>query len=428
MKPRNRGGETNGGKEEMSIKALACAVLLLLASILPARAAEPIRIGFSCEETGGSAASGRQFLLTAQIWADRINKQGGLLGRPVELIHYDDQSNPALVPGIYTKLLDVDKVDLIIASGTNYSAAAMPLFMERKLTVLNTLALAVNDEFRYPRYFQTMPYGPHGKEAITSGYFAAAMSVDPKPKTIAMTGADAEFSKNAMAGAREHAKKAGLQIVYDKNYPPNTIDYTPIVRAIKATNPDLVFVASYPADSAGILRAVEEQGLTAKMFGGPIIGLQYGSIKQQMGERLNGIVDYELFVHEPTMNFPGVDEFIRDYQARAKEAGTDPLGYYVPPLVYATFQVLEQAVEGTKSLDQQKLADYMHATTFKTIMGDIKFGPDGEWAEPRILTIQYQGVKGSDLEQFAKPGVQVILDPPAYKTGTLKYPYTFGGK
>ena len=426
MKRRNRGGKPEGGRNVDQGACLRGAVAA--GFVLAGPAAEPIRIGFSCEETGGSAASGRQFLLTAQIWADRINKQGGLLGRPVELIHYDDQSNPALVPGIYTKLLDVDKVDLIIASGTNYSAAAMPLFMERKLTVLNTLALAVNDEFRYPRYFQTMPYGPHGKEAITSGYFAAAMTMDPKPKTIAMTGADAEFSKNAMAGAREHAKKAGLQIVYDKNYPPNTIDYTPIVRAIKATNPDLVFVASYPADSAGILRAVEEQGLTAKMFGGPIIGLQYGSIKQQMGERLNGIVDYELFVHEPTMNFPGVDEFIHDYQARAKEAGTDPLGYYVPPLVYATFQVLEQAVEGTKSLDQQKLADYMHATTFKTIMGDIKFGPDGEWAEPRILTIQYQGVKGNDLEQFAKPGVQVILDPPAYKTGTLKYPYTFGGK
>jgi branched-chain amino acid transport system substrate-binding protein len=412
----------------MSKKALAGAVLLVLVAVSPSLGAEPIKIGFSCEETGGSAASGRQFLLTAEIWADRINKKGGLLGRPVQIIHYDDQSNPALVPGIYTKLLDVDKVDLVVASGTNYSAAAMPVLMERKVAVFDTLALAVNDEFHYPRFFQTMPYGPKGKEAITAGYFAAAATIEPKPKTIAMTGADAEFSKNAMAGAREHAKKAGLQIVYDKNYPPNTIDYTPIVRAIKATNPDLVFVASYPADSAGILRAVEEQGLSAKMFGGPIIGLQYGSIKQQMGERLNGIVDYELFVHEPTMNFPGVDDFIKEYQARAKEAGTDPLGYYVPPQVYAHFQVLEQAVEGAKTLDQDKLAQYTHATTFKTIMGDIKFGPDGEWAEPRILTIQYQGVKGSDLEQFSTPGVQVILDPPAYKTGTLEYPYKFGGK
>jgi branched-chain amino acid transport system substrate-binding protein len=395
---------------------------------LPAMAAEPIKIGFSAEETGGSAASGRQFVLTAQIWADNINKKGGLLGRPVQLIHYDDQSNPALVPGIYTKLLDVDKVDLVIASGTNYSAAAMPMLIEHKVMVLDTLALAVNDEFHYPRFFQTMPYGPKGKEAITAGYFAAAMTMDPKPKTLAMTGADAEFSKNAMAGAREHAKEAGLNIVYDKNYPPNQVDFSSIVRAIKATGPDLVFVASYPADSAGILRAVEEQGLNAKMFGGPIIGLQYGSIKQQMGERLNGIVDYELFVHEPTMNFPGVDDFIKEYQGRAKEAGTDPLGYYVPPLVYATFQVLEQTVEGTKSLDQDKLAQYMHGHAFKTIMGDIEFGADGEWKEPRILTIQYQGVKGHDLDQFSKPGIQVILDPPAYKTGSLKYPYSNAAK
>ncbi len=402
------------------------AALVLLA--LPAFAADPIKIGYSSPDTGGSAASGKQFELTAQIWAERINKAGGLLGRPVQLIHYDDQSNPALDPGIYTKLLDVDKVDLVVAQATNYSAAAMPILIEHKVMVLDTLALAVNEEFHYPRFFQTMPFGPDGKSAITAGFFAAAATIDPKPKTLAMTGADAEFSKSAMAGAREHAKKAGLEIVYDKAYPPNTIDFSPIVHAIKATNPDLVFVASYPADSAGLLRAVGEQGLDAKMFGGPIIGLQYGSIKQQMGERLNGIVDYELFVHEPTMNFPGVDDFIKDYQARAKEAGTDPLGYYVPPLVYATFQVLEQAVKGVGSLDQDKLAQYMHATTFKTIMGDIKFGPDGEWAEPRILTIQYQGVKGHDLDQFGKAGVQVILDPPAYKTGTLKYPYSSAAK
>jgi branched-chain amino acid transport system substrate-binding protein len=400
----------------------------LLGMTLPAMAADPIKIGFSDQETGGGAAGGKQYVMTAQIWADNINKKGGLLGRPVQLIHYDDQSNPALDPGIYTKLLDVDKVDLVMGSGTNFSAAAMPILMEHQVMLLDTLALAVNDEFHYPRFFQTMPYGPHGKDAITAGYFAAAMSMDPKPKTIAMAGADAEFSKNAMAGARVHAKEAGLQIVYDKNYPPNQMDFSSIVRAIKATDPDLVFVASYPADSAGMLRAVEEQGLNAKMFGGPIIGLQYGSIKSQMGDKLNGIVDYELFVHEPTMNFPGIDDFIKEYEERAKSAGTDLLGYYVPPLAYATFQILEQAVTGVGSLDQDKLAKYMHASTFKTIMGDIKFGSDGEWANPRILTIQYQGVKGHDLDQFSHAGVQVILDPPSLKTGTLRYPYANAAK
>jgi branched-chain amino acid transport system substrate-binding protein len=345
------------------MKSMSMVVAALVLAATPVLAEEPpIKIGFSAEETGGGAAGGKQYVLTAQIWADQVNAKGGLLGRKVQLIHYDDQSNPATVPGIYTKLLDVDKIDLVMGSGTNFSAAAMPMLMERQVMVLDTLALAVNDEFHYPRFFQTMPYGPHGKEAITAGYFAAAMTMDPKPKTIALVGADAEFSKNAMAGAREHIKKYGLQIVYDRNYPPNTIDYSPIVRAIKAANPDLVFLASYPADSAGMLRAVEEQGLDAKMFGGPIIGLQYGAIKSQMGEKLNGIVDYELFVHEPTMNFPGVDDFIKQYQDRAKEAGTDPLGYYVPPLVYATYQVLEQAVNGVGSLDQDKLAQYMHAT------------------------------------------------------------------
>jgi len=391
-------------------------------------AADPIKIGFSCEESGGSAISGKQFLLTAQIWADDVNAKGGLLGRKVELIHYDDQSNPALLPGIYTKLLDVDKIDLVVSSGTNYSSAAMPVLIRHNVMVLDTLSLAVNDEFHYPRFFQTMPYGPDGKAAISAGYFAAAMTMDPKPKTVAITGADAEFSKNAIDGAKKHIAADGLQIVYDRTYPPNEIDFAPIVRSIKAANPDLVFVASYPQDSAGMLRSVQEQGLAAKMFGGPIIGLQYGAIKQQMGERMNGIVDYELFVHEPTMEFPGIDAFIAKYQARAKEAGTDLLGYYVPPLVYATFQILEQAVEGTKSLDQEKLATYMHATTFDTIYGKITFGPDGEWAKPRILTVQYQGVKGHDLAQFAKPGVQVILDPPELKTGTLKTPYSLAAQ
>ena len=173
MKP--KGGRKKCRSRRLPARRCCC-------SLRSCRPRPPSRSGSGSAARKPAAArrAARQFLLTAQIWADRINKKGGLLGRPVELIHYDDQSNPALVPGIYTKLLDVDKVDLIIASGTNYSAAAMPLFMERKLMVLDTLALAVNDEFHYPRFFQTMPYGPHGKEAITAGYFAAAMTIGPE--------------------------------------------------------------------------------------------------------------------------------------------------------------------------------------------------------------------------------------------------------
>jgi branched-chain amino acid transport system substrate-binding protein len=286
------------------------------------------------------------------------------------------------------------------------------------------LALAVNENFHYPRYFQTMPYGPDGKDSLTRGFFEAAMTMNPKPKTIAVVGADAEFAKGALEGARRHIKRLGLETVYDRTYPPSTVDFTPIVRSIAATTPDVVLLASYPADTSGFLRAAGEFGLKAKMFGGPMVGLQSGAIKMQLGEQLNGIVCYELFVHEPTMRFPGIDDFIEKYQARAGAAGVDPLGYYVPPFTYATLQILERAVETVGSLDQDKLAKHMHEASFDTIVGKIKFGEDGEWAGPRILTIQYQNIEGHGMEQFTEPGHQVILYPPDLKSGELRYPYS----
>jgi branched-chain amino acid transport system substrate-binding protein len=408
----------------MKRSLLASLAIVCILAGAPARATEPIKVGFSAQLTGGNAGIGRAILLAAQIWAEDINTRGGLLGRPVELVYYDDQSNPAVVPGIYTKLLDIDKVDLLIASATNLSTPAMPTIMERKRVVMDMFALAVNEHFHYPGFFQIMPYGPDGKDSISRGYFAAAMTMDPKPRTIALIGADGEFSKAALDGARAHAKRLGLKIVYDRTYPPTTVDYGPTVRAVQAADADLVFVASYPADTAGVLRAAAEIDLKAKIFGGPMVGLQYAAMKSQLGEQLNGIVCYELYVREPTMQFPGIEAFLEKYQARAAAAGVDALGYYTPPFTYAALDILRQAVEATGGLDQGKLADYMHKTRFKTLVGDIKFGVDGEWAEPRMLTIQYQHIKGHDIEQFAQPGRQVILDPPQFKTGELQYPYS----
>ena len=229
-----------------------------------AHAADPIKIGFSTSLTGGLASSGKANLLAQQIWQEKINAEGGLLGRPIQYVYYDDQSKADTIPGIYAKLLDVDKVDLLMGAATNLIVAAMPEIMQRQKMVMVLVALGSNDEFKYPRYFQTAAWGPDAKGVMGHAFFEVAKTILPRPKTVAIVGADAEFSNNVMTGARTIAKQEGFNIVYDHTYPPSTTDYSPIVRAIEATNPDLVFVASYPLDSVGIVRAATELGLKRK--------------------------------------------------------------------------------------------------------------------------------------------------------------------
>src|SRR6266568_4752000 len=392
---------------------------------LVAQAADPIKIGFGMALTGGLSANGKPALLALQIWKDDVNKKGGLLGRPVELVYYDDQTNPATVPGIYTKLLDVDKVDLVISGyGTNLIAPLLPIAMERKLTVIGMFGLANNEKYQYPNYFQIQPAGPDPQTSTAIGFFELAARQNPKPQTVAIVGADAEYPQNALVGARELIKKFGLKTVYDKTYPPSTVDYTPIVRAIKATNPDIVFVASYPPDSVGMLRAAHEVGLQPKLFGGGMVGLQFTTIMTSMGAMLNGVVNYDYWVPEQTMMFPGIQDFFKEYQPRAAKEGVDTLGYYLPPYAHAAMQVLGQAIETTKGLDQQKIADHIRATEFDTIVGKIKFGKDGEWAKGRTLMVQYQKVQANNVEQFRGPGKKPILYPEELKSGTIIYPYS----
>jgi branched-chain amino acid transport system substrate-binding protein len=388
-----------------------------------AQAADPIKIGFSASLSGALASSGKANLLAQQIWAEEINAKGGLLGRPVQLVFYDDQTNASIIPGIYAKMIDIDKVDLLMGAATNLIVAAMPLIMQRHKMVMVLVALGSNDEFKYPRYFQTAAWGPDAKGVIGNAFFEVAKTISPRPKTVAIVGADAEFSNNVMIGARAIAKKEGFNIVYDRTYPPATVDYTPIVRSIQATNPDLVFVASYPLDSVGMVRAATELGLKTQLFGGGMVGMQYAVFMRQLGDKLNRVVNYHLYVPSPKMKFPGIEEFLKTYQARAPQQGTDPLGFYQPPFAYAAMQVLEQAVKATGSLDDGKLADYIHKSAFNTIVGEVRFDEKGEWAKPRLLMVQFQNVQGGNLDQYMTSGKQVILYPPEYKDGELQQPF-----
>src|SRR5213593_617802 len=298
-----------------TLRRVLGALFVGLALTGAALAQQPLKIGFGMSLTGPLAGNGKPALIAMEIWRDDVNAKGAILGRKVEFVYYDDQTSPATVPSIYTKLLDVDKVDLVVSGyGTNVIAPAMPIMMQRNLTFMTLFGLNVNSKFNYDRYFQIMPAGPNPAVGWSQGFFDPAM---------------------ALEGAREHAKKTGLKIVYDKTYPPNTVDYSPIVRAIQATNPEVVFVASYPPDSAGMVRAANEVGLKTRMFGGGLVGPQFAALKTQLGPLLNGIVNYEAYAPDLGSKFPFLDQFLAKYQARAIVEKVDPLGFYLPPYAYA---------------------------------------------------------------------------------------------
>ncbi len=385
---------------------------------------QPITIGFGMALTGPLAANGKQALLGAKIWEETINKKGGLLGRPVKLVYYDDQSNPSTVPGIYTKLLDVDKVDLVTGPyATAMIAPAMPVVMQKGKVFIGLFGLAVNSEFNYPKYFAMIPSGPETKPSFTKGFFEVAAQQNPKPQTVALVAADQEFSRNACEGARENAKAVGMRVVYDKTYPPTTTDFSPIVRAIQATNPDIVSVCSYPLDSVGMVKAVNEIGFKPKMIGGAMVGLQATVFKTQLGPLLNGWVNYETWVPSEKMLTPEVKEFLATYQSRAAAEGVDPLGYYLGTWGYAYMELLGNAITGAKSINDDQVANYLRSNPVKTIMGDIKFGKGGEWAESRMLQVQYHGIKGNTVDQFKGMDTQTVLTPADLKTGNIIYPY-----
>jgi len=408
----------------LAVGAATAAVLALAPGAASAQGGEPIKIGFSMALTGPLAANGKQALLGMKIWEEETNAKGGLIGRPVKLVYYDDQSNPSTVPGIYTKLLDIDKVDLVISGyATNMIAPAMPVVMQKKKTFISLFGLDVNSEFKYPNYFSVLPTGPKTKESFTEGFYQIASQQNPKPTTVALTAEEAEFSRNACEGARMNAKTFGMKIVYDKSFPPGTTDFSPIVRALQASNADIVVVCSYPLSSVGITLAVKELNYKPKMIGAAMVGLQATVFKQKLGSKLNGIINYETWV--PTeKDLARAADFFKKYQGRAGAEGVDPLGYYLGGWGYAYAGIVGDAIAGTKSVDDAKIADYFRKTTFKTIMGDWSYGKNGEWAKSGMLQVQYHDVKdGNDVEQWRGMAVQTVLTPTDQATGKVIYPY-----
>src|SRR4051795_6478689 len=382
----------------------------------------PIKIGMSMPQTGGLAGGGRASLLGIEIWRDDVNARGGLLGRKVELVVYDDKSSASETPAIYSKLLDVDKVDLLFAPyATVPTAPLMPLVKQRGLLLMGNFSFQVNSKVGHDMWFNNAPWGP--ADSWASSFIDLAQKAGGK--TMALLSADQEFAQNLALTARDVAKKRNLPVVFDQSYPPNTVEFSSIIRALKATKPDIVYVASYPPDSAGILRAVNEIGIgdDVKVFGGGMVGLQFAAVMGNLGSLLNGVVNYNTWLPEKSMYFDGTKEFFDKYTKRAVEAKIDPLGYYLAPFGYASGQLVEAAVKAVGSLDQKAMAKYLHEHEMQTIVGPMSFGPDGERKENAVLQAQFRGIVDKNIEQFRSSGKQVILFPEKLKSGELVAPF-----
>jgi branched-chain amino acid transport system substrate-binding protein len=385
---------------------------------------KPIKIGYSLSLSGILAANGKTAFLAHKLWEENINNKGGLLGRPVQLVCIDDQTNPNLVLGIYQKLIDEENIDLVMGGyGDNSIKPAMPLVIEHKRFFVGLMGLAVNQEFNYENYFAMIPTGPDPGTALTEGFFSVAAKQDPRPETVAILSADAPFSKSPVQGAKQNGAKNGIRVVFEESYPLSTNDFSPYIKKVQQSGADILFMCSYVSDSVGLIRAIHKEDLQAGLVGGAMIGPQNGSVKLELGPMLNGLVNYEYWLPVEKLMYPGVQEMIEKYQARAQQEGTDPLGYYVAPMAYAQLQIIEQAITATRSLDDNALAAYTRDAVFHTVVGDMKFGKGGGWTEPRVLTVQYQQITGNSVAQFKDAKTQVVLMPETLLSGNLIYPY-----
>src|SRR5579871_5122120 len=382
----------------------------------------PIKIGLSMPLTGGLAGGGKPALLGHEIWRDDINAKGGMLGRKVELIVYDDKSSAAETPALYSKLLDIDKVDLLFAPyATVPTAPIMPLVKQRGMVLIGNFSFQVNSKVHHDMWFNNAPWGP------ADAWASAFLDIGQKAggKSVALLTADQEFAQNLATTAREVATKRNMPIVFDQAYPPNTVEFSGIIRSLKAAKLDIVYVASYPPDSAAILRAINEIGIgdNVKLFGGGMVGLQFGPVMENMGSLLNGVVNFNTWLPEPSMYYDGTKAFFDTYTKRAIEAKVDPLGYYLAPFGYASGQLIEAAVKASGSLEQKAIAKYLRENETQTIVGPIAFSADGERKETATLQAQFQGIVDKNMDQFKKPGKQVILFPEKLKSGNLITPF-----
>ena len=289
----------------------------------------------------------------------------------------------------------------------------MPLVKQRDLLLMGNFSFQVNRTVKHDMWFNNAPWGPAdswGRSFIEIGEKAGA-------KTIALLAADQEFAQNLAKLAKERRRREEASRSSSSRTIRRTRWSSPrSIRALRAAKPDMVFVCSYPPDSVGIVRAVNEIGVgdNVKIFGGGMVGLQFTAVMESLGSLLNGVVNYNSWLPEPTMFHDGTKEFFAKYQPRAVAAKVDPLGYYLPPLrlrLGPDARAGGQRDQVARPEGARRLPPHERDEDHRRHRSS--YAADGEWEQTGTVQAQFRGVVDKNIEQFRGPGKQVILSPDA---------------
>jgi branched-chain amino acid transport system substrate-binding protein len=369
----------------MTSKALGALVVALavVAGSLPATAQGPIKIGASLSLTGTYAKLGKNQHEGYQLCQKDLNARGGLLGRKIEFVVYDDQSLPATAVRLYEKLITEDKVDSVMGPYSSPVTEAVANVTEKYKKVLVSPLAATTSIFKKTprRQYIFMVISP--AEAYLEGL--VDMAAKRGLKTVAVVNEDTLFSKAAASGAVELAKKKGLQVVYQEAYPKGNTDFSALLTKVKAANPDVIAAATYFDDAVALTRQMRELSVNPKMYGVTVGGDLpefYDTLKQN-AEFIYGATQWE-----PTLPYPGNQEFFETYK---KEFGHEPS--YHSAAGYAGCLIYAEAAKRAGSLDADKVREQLLKLETKTAFGEYKVDADGFQVAHKMVMFQWQGEK-----------------------------------
>ncbi len=347
----------------------------LLAGVLgfgSAQAADTIKIGAVAPKTGALAGGAAiTHWPNVKLWVSQVNARGGLKLKSgqakIELIEYDDRTTPGETIKAVQRLATQDEVDFIIAPyGTGLNLAAAPIFA--KYDYPQITATVITDKIptlteRYPNIFFTLGDTTAFTQAVAE--ILVKMRDDGMIGTrVAMVNVADAFGIELANAARPIFKKAGLEIVYDKSYPLGSQDLSPVVKGAKAANPDAFVAWSYPPDTFGLTEQAKIVGLDVKAFY-TAVATAFPAYAGKFGQSVEGVIG------AGGIN-PDTPEMKAYIKAHKEVTGKAP-DYWASAVVYATMQILEQAIEGVGSKDRKAVTEYIKNNTFKTAIGPIKF-------------------------------------------------------